>query len=485
MSARYQEGFEIAQRGVARREVPDGLFVELWIYEYGLLDELAVNAYWVGAYRDCLDACELILSERNFPTGERDRIEANAEFARQKLASGGGAASSPGGARAAGTVKKLKIVIYTIALNEAHHVERWCNSAKDADLLVVADTGSTDDTAERLSAAGVQVHRIAIRPWRFDDARNACLALLPADADVCISLDMDEFMLPGWRQAVESAWTPGTTRLFHNFAPNYDGLEASTLTMQKSKIHARWGYRWKRIVHEDLHPTDPHKKHSMIDTLLVGQIQDLTKNRSNYLPMLEQAHGEDPNDSQVCFWLARDLMYTGLHERSAGRFKAYLDIPTSTWPDERSEAMRYLARVEPERKREWLQKAIAEAPYRRELWLDLSEFFHAEQNWLDLFWACVSGIEKTRRTGSYLDEPVAWGYRLYDLAALACSHLGLIDQAIMWGATALDFIPNDPRLTNNLAYYRSQASTGPQKVGDVVQRERGELVPVRADSDRG
>jgi hypothetical protein len=116
--------------------------------------------------------------------------------------------------------------------------------------------------------------------------------------------------------------------------------------------------------------------------------------------------------------------------------------------------MRFLARVEPHRRREWLQKSVAEAPHRREVWLDLAEFFHAERDWLALFWACTNGIEKTRRTGSYLDEPAAWGYRLCDLMALACSHLGLVDQAIRWGSMALDLDPNDERLSNNLAYYR-------------------------------
>jgi hypothetical protein len=53
-----------------------------------------------------------------------------------------------------------------------------------------------------------------------------------------------------------------------------------------------------------------------------------------------------------------------------------------------------------------------------------------------------------------LDEPAAWGYRLCDLMALACSHLGLVDQAIRWGSMALDLDPNDERLSNNLAYYR-------------------------------
>ena len=435
--------------------------MEPWIYDYGLLDELAVNAYWSGAYRECLDACGRILRDGKCPEAQRPRIEANAAFARQKLDGGTTAAAAADAARAPGPPQRLKIAIYTIALDEAHHVDRWRSSASDADYLVVADTGSIDGTVERLSAAGVQVHRIAVRPWRFDDARNASLALVPADADICISLDMDEFMMPGWRAAVESAWTPGATRLSYNFAPNYSGPGTPDHVMRKSKIHARCGYRWKRIVHEDLQATDANEKHIAIDATLIGQMQDPTKDRSKYLPMLQRAHEEDPNDSQICFWFARDLMYAGLNERSAEKYKAYLDLPTSTWPDERSEAMRFLARVEPHSKREWLQKSIAEAPHRRELWLDLAEFFHAERNWLDLFWACTNGIERTRRTGSYLDDPAAWGYRLYDLAALACSHLGLIDQAIKWGGMALDLLSNDQRLANNLAHYRRQVFPRP------------------------
>jgi hypothetical protein len=55
----------------------------------------------------------------------------------------------------------VKIAVYTIALNEAAHAERWAESAAEADYRIVADTGSTDDTVERLTRAGVTVHRIA------------------------------------------------------------------------------------------------------------------------------------------------------------------------------------------------------------------------------------------------------------------------------------------------------------------------------------
>ena len=44
--------------------------------------------------------------------------------------------------------KKLKIAVYAIALNEEQFVQRWYESAKDADYLLIGDTGSTDKTIE-------------------------------------------------------------------------------------------------------------------------------------------------------------------------------------------------------------------------------------------------------------------------------------------------------------------------------------------------
>ena len=107
----------------------------------------------------------------------------------------------------------MKVAVYTIALNESAHVERWANSAGDADYRIVADTGSTDDTVDRLTAAGVTVNRIAVRPWRFDLARNAAMALIPGDVDVCVTMDMDMYLQPGWRPKLEAAWIPETTGL--------------------------------------------------------------------------------------------------------------------------------------------------------------------------------------------------------------------------------------------------------------------------------
>jgi glycosyltransferase involved in cell wall biosynthesis len=111
----------------------------------------------------------------------------------------------------------MKIAVYAIAKNESQFVERFCEAAKDADLIFVADTGSTDDTVDKLLSMGATVQIIHISPWRFDDARNTALALLPDDIDVCMSLDLDEVLQPGWREEIERVWTPGTNRLRYGF----------------------------------------------------------------------------------------------------------------------------------------------------------------------------------------------------------------------------------------------------------------------------
>ncbi len=63
----------------------DALFIESWVYDYGLLDEFAVGAYWVGRYQECRDVCDRLLTEGKIPEDMRARVEENANFAREKL----------------------------------------------------------------------------------------------------------------------------------------------------------------------------------------------------------------------------------------------------------------------------------------------------------------------------------------------------------------------------------------------------------------
>ncbi len=84
-----------------------------------------------------------------------------------------------------------KIAVYSIAKNEEQFVERWYNSAKNADHLFMLDTGSSDNTVKIAKELGINVEIQSFDPWRFDIAQNAALNALPKDIDMCVALDMD------------------------------------------------------------------------------------------------------------------------------------------------------------------------------------------------------------------------------------------------------------------------------------------------------
>ena len=111
----------------------------------------------------------------------------------------------------------MRIAVYALARNERKHVDEWAASCHEADFRVVTDTGSTDGTVEALMDRGVTVCHGYVCPWRWDDAHNLSLNHVPPDADVCIRLDLDERLQPGWRQAVERAWTGDVNNLRYQY----------------------------------------------------------------------------------------------------------------------------------------------------------------------------------------------------------------------------------------------------------------------------
>ncbi|WP_210206734.1 glycosyltransferase [Methylobacterium durans] len=80
----HHQGFLIGKHAVSITIPSSGLFVLPWIYEYGLLDEFSILAYWSGHFQESLDSCLQILQEGRIPSDQRERIEVNADFSRKK-----------------------------------------------------------------------------------------------------------------------------------------------------------------------------------------------------------------------------------------------------------------------------------------------------------------------------------------------------------------------------------------------------------------
>lgn len=82
----YLLGYLYAQFGLTIPQPNDVLFVESWIYDYGLLLEYSVCAYWIGRYEESLIACQKLLSNQTLPEHVRECVEKNMQFAVDKLA---------------------------------------------------------------------------------------------------------------------------------------------------------------------------------------------------------------------------------------------------------------------------------------------------------------------------------------------------------------------------------------------------------------
>lgn len=83
---RYKEGAEVSGRVLHVTLPAAGMDIEAWIYDYGLLDEYAVNAYLAGLFLESAYACVLLLAKPALPAAHRERIEQNARLAIANIA---------------------------------------------------------------------------------------------------------------------------------------------------------------------------------------------------------------------------------------------------------------------------------------------------------------------------------------------------------------------------------------------------------------
>lgn len=213
----------------------------------------------------------------------------------------------------------LRLAIVAIAKNEVTFAERFLRSCEGADVVVVADTGSTDgtvgaliDARQNANIGGLAGGSIAVVPWRFDDARNAAVALCPRDADFCLALDLDEVLVPGWRGLVEKALarTPDATRIRYGYVWNHDESSAPLVRFTDDRFHARTGYRWIFPCHETLMKySDGPEVFATIEETLIEHWADDSKSRASYLPLLEMAAREYPYDRRVQLYLLREQLF--------------------------------------------------------------------------------------------------------------------------------------------------------------------------------
>lgn len=348
---------------------------------------------------------------------------------------------------------KLRIAVYTICKNESKFVERWAASNTEADLRLVCDTGSTDDTVNLLKANNVRVQSIKVLPWRFDVARGTALNLLPADIDVCIWQDLDEELLPGWRQQLEQHWQADTTIANHRYRNNNGAWQ------WHSKIHARHNCRWTGAVHETLVWYVPESA-IWIPELYLDEHQDLGKTRSNYLHLLERKILEGDTNWRTYAFLAGEYeVVNNLEQALAARLTSYENCNegeiVKSWAARQVGSV-YIKMQNANLAERWFKRAT-EHSEEREAWYALAEFYHNNQRWDECYLSAQRCLNIKDRRDGFTYMAAAWGALAYDYIALAAYNLGLYNRALDYGKQALALSPQDQRLKNNLSFYQDKA----------------------------
>jgi glycosyltransferase involved in cell wall biosynthesis len=100
----YAQAHRYAVRALKQREPTDILYVESWIYRWGVLFEYSISAYWTGGLAEALQACERLLQRSDLPPEYRANTEQNRQFCMQALHGDRSPTSSPGFAMRDGKV---------------------------------------------------------------------------------------------------------------------------------------------------------------------------------------------------------------------------------------------------------------------------------------------------------------------------------------------------------------------------------------------
>jgi glycosyltransferase involved in cell wall biosynthesis len=81
----YLAGYHAARQGLNLPKCSDILFVENWVYDYGLMLEFSICAYWTEKYTEALLASYLLLANPALPSNVRECVQNNLVWINSKI----------------------------------------------------------------------------------------------------------------------------------------------------------------------------------------------------------------------------------------------------------------------------------------------------------------------------------------------------------------------------------------------------------------
>jgi hypothetical protein len=348
------------------------------------------------------------------------------------------------------------VYVYAICKNEAHNVERFISWGVEADGVFFLDTGSTDGTQDLLRQNGAIVEEYSVNPWRFDEAKNRAMALVPDDADICICFNLDETMFPitGWRRQLELAWGPWVSQARYKYVAHVSPDAAPNPTYWFTAIHSRHGYVWRYPTHEVLYGIPGQHGETITTSLECRHARPHWKQKSDDLSLLRLALQEEPDDERCLHYYGRELCHQRRWQEAMIPLQRHLQV--SGWSKEKAASANMLAACSRHSSsswevEKWLLRAVAEAPEMREHWVYLGRYYMNERrNYAAGYYCGKRALEISYCDIShYSSNERDWRLGPLDLLSVCAWHMGLKAEAGEAVKEALALAPDDRRVQSN------------------------------------
>lgn len=347
----------------------------------------------------------------------------------------------------------MKVFVYAISKDEETFAKRWYESMKEADDIFVLDTGSKDKTVDILRDLGVNVKQVIIEPWRFDTARNMSLEMVPCEECICVCTDLDEVFEIGWRKKLESI-IKDCDRVKYNYIWSFDKYGNPEVNFYQEKIHKRKGYKWVNPVHEVLKCELEKEKIITTDEITLKHYPDDKKSRSSYLPLLELAVKEEPDNDRNMHYLGREYMYYGRYEEAINTLKKHLNMESATWKAERCASLRFISRCyrylkDYDNAIKYGLLSIAEFPYSREPYYELASSYYI----LNDYERCKHYLELSllykENSKVYINEPNCYNGTIEDILSICYYYLENFNKALEYIEKSLELDSDNERKLKN------------------------------------
>jgi hypothetical protein len=178
---------------------------------------------------------------------------------------------------------------------------------------------------------------------------------------------------------------------------------------------------------------------------------------------LELSVKENPYNDRNMHYLGREYMYYGKYNEAIDTLIKHLHLESATWKDERCASMRFIARSYKNLKRYdearmWLDKAILEAPYLRDPYMEYALLEYELNNLPKVKELCLEALKIKYHPKTYINEVFSFNETIYDLLSLCYYEEKNYELSLENINKALEINQNDERLINNKKIIESMIS---------------------------